>query len=295
MDIPQLPESRKVVLEDKPMFDEFFSKRQPEISAYSFTNIFAWREPHNTELSRVDDAIIVHYNHKSLRYCLEPIAQDPAVVIEQVIKQFGSSVEFVRISSEVADKLKSDPMFRVDYDRDNADYLYLASDLIRLEGRRYDAKRNFISRLRANADYEYVKLDQNTAIESHEFAEKWCEERDCETSEGLKRELCAIWEMLTNFEALDLCGGAIRIDGAIVAFALGEALNDETLVCHVEKADSKISGLYQLINNEFAVHEAADYKYINREQDMGVPGLRKAKKSYQPVTLVDTYRVRGGA
>jgi hypothetical protein len=291
MEIPEFPQMREVTLEDKPPLDHFFGKRQPEVSAYTFTNIFAWREPHETGLSRFGDAVIVHYNHHETRLCLEPLADDPAGIIRDVLSKFGSQVEFVRVSASTAHGLKGDDGLRLEHDRDNADYLYLADDLIRLEGRKYDAKRNFINRFKINGGYEYVTLDQHTALECHEFAQAWCEERVCETSEGLKRELCAIWEMLTNFEALGLCGGAIRMDGAIVAFTLGERLNDETLVCHVEKADSRIDGLYQLINNEFAIHEGARFRYINREQDLGIPGLRKAKESYHPVRLVEAYRV----
>lgn len=291
MRIPPFPEAREVRLEDKPLFDEFFAKRQPEVSAYTFTNIFAWREPHSTGLSRAGDAILVHYGFDGRRHCLEPLADDPAGVIRDVLGAFGSDAGFVRVSAAVADQLKYDAGLTVEYDRDNADYLYLAADLIRLEGRRYDAKRNFINRLKSSHAYEYVRLNQQTALECHEFAQAWCEERVCQTVDGLRRELCAVWEMLTHFDALGLCGGAIRIDGSIVAFTLGEALNDQTLVCHVEKADSKIDGLYQLINNEFAIHEGAGFTYINREQDLGVPGLRKAKESYQPVRLVDAYRI----
>lgn len=291
MEIPVFPDSRQVKMEDKPWFDEFFRKRQPEVSSYTFTNIFAWREPYNTGLSRAGNAILVHYNHDGRRACLEPLADDPATAVRELLAEFGPGVQFVRISAEVAGRLPTDAGLKIEYDRDNADYLYLASDLIHLEGRKYDGKRNFINRVKSNSNCEYFKLDQRLALECREFAEAWCEERVCETTEGLRRELCAVWEMLSHFDELGLVGGAIRIDGAIVAFELGEALNDQTMVCHVEKADAKIDGLYQLINNEFAIHECADYKYINREQDLGLPGLRKAKESYHPVRLVDTYRI----
>ena len=97
--------------------------------------------------------------------------------------------------------------------------------------------------------------------------------------------------MLSHFQELGIVGGAIVIEGKIVAFSLGEALNPETLVVHVEKADSKFRGIYQVINNEFCIHEATNYTYVNREQDLGIPGIRKAKLSYQPHRIVETYRL----
>ena len=99
-------------------------------------------------------------------------------------------------------------------------------------------------------------------------------------------------DLVINFGALGICGGAIVVNGAIVAFSLGEALNRETLVVHAEKADSKLTGLYQLINNQFSAHEARGFTYVNREQDLGVAGLRKAKESYQPIRLVEAYKIR---
>lgn len=292
MNIPQFPDSREITLDDKPLFDELFRRTQPEISAYTFTNIFAWREPHTTGVSRIGDAVVVHYNDTGSRVCLEPVCDNPAVVIRETLMRFGEdNVTFGYVCKQTASRLNDDASVKVELDRDNSDYLYLASDLINLEGRRYDGKRNFISRLKASTDYEYVRLDGRAALECHKFAEEWCEERRCHTVEGLRKESCAVYQMLTHFDDLGLCGGGIRIGGAIAAFALGEALNAETLVCHVEKADGRINGLYQLINNEFAIHEGARFKYINREQDLGVPGLRKAKESYHPVRIVETYRV----
>lgn len=291
MKIPVFPDSREVTMDDKPLFDDYFGKRQPELSAYTFTNIFAWREPHRTGISRLGDAIIVHYNHLQKRLCLEPMVDDPAAVIEEVLKSHGAETEFVRVAGSVARQFRNAPGFEVELSRDHSDYLYLTSDLAKLEGRKYDGKRNYIARVRSSVDYEYVELDPELAMEAHEFAREWCEQRDCHSVEGLKEEHCAVWQMLKHFDELGIVGGAIRIDGAIKAFDLGEALNDETLVCHVEKADAAISGLYQLVNNEFAIHEGRDFRYINREQDLGIPGLRKAKESYHPVRLVEAYRV----
>jgi uncharacterized protein len=292
--IPEFPDSREILLEDKPLLDRLLALKKPEISAYTFTNMFAWRNDPKIEISRIGDWIIVHYNRSDSRICLEPLGEGCfKAAMEVALNRAGAApVELGYVPRLAAMLFEDRKDLSVELDRDNCDYLYLAEDLIALAGRKFDAKRNFISRFKANYDYEYVPMTQATALECHEFAEQWCEDRSCQTVEGLRRERCAVYQMLTHFDALGIRGGAIRVDGKIVAFSLGELLNPETLVVHVEKADSQYRGLYQLINNEFCIQEAQNVKYVNREQDMGIEGLRKAKESYQPVRLVETYRVR---
>lgn len=292
MVVPEFPDSREVTLDDKPHIDSLLAAMRPEISAYTFTNMFAWREQHHIRLSHLGGSIVAHYND-GRRICLEPLgAEDPLEVIKEAFdRRSGNNMEFAYVGARLAARLREYPAYAVTEDRDNSDYVYRSEDLIGLVGRKYDAKRNFINRLRSRFEYSYEKLDQRLALECFDFAEEWCEDRSCETVEGMRKEHCAVYQILTNFEALGVVGGAIRIDGRIVAFCVGEALNPETLVVHVEKADASIEGLYQTINNEFCVHEAEGYEFVNREQDMGVPGLRKAKESYHPVALVETYKV----
>ncbi|MCX8053966.1 MAG: phosphatidylglycerol lysyltransferase domain-containing protein [Armatimonadetes bacterium] len=293
MDFPEFPDSREVLLEDKPVFDSLFANDPPDISAYTFTNIFSWRRSYNTQVSRLGECVIVHYNRHGVRRCLMPLGGRCArPAIEQAFDRAkDAEMEFAYLPSRVAELFRGDPRYKLELDRDNWDYVYLASDLIDLPGRKFDAKRNFINRFKSQHKYEYVALSGNLTEECWKFAERWCDEKLCESVESLARERVAVYEMLTNFDALKLVGGAIRIEGQILAFSLGEALNPQTLVVHVEKADSSIDGLYQLINNEFCIHEAAGYTYVNREQDLGVPGLRKAKESYHPVRLVETWKL----
>ena len=292
-DIPQFPEGREITLADKPMFDGIFRSWQPEISAYTFTNIYAWRRPYKTRISMFEDLLLVCHHADGKRSLLEPLGDgDKAKAVQQCLRiSSGTPTVFKGISARLARELESNGALYVEYDRDNADYLYKSDDLINLAGRKYDAKRNFISRFKQKYAYEYVELTADNVDACHNFAQQWCEERDCDSSEGLSRERCAVYEMLSHIGPLGIRGGAIHIDGRTVAFSLGEAMNDETMVIHVEKGDTSLDGVYQLINNEFCIHEAQDFEYVNREQDLGIHGLRKAKKSYQPVKMVENFKV----
>lgn len=288
--IPEFPESREVTLEDRPLFDGLFADHPPEISAYTFTNIFAWRNALTTTISTLNGHILVLQDYGDYIASLDPLGEGPiAPLVEEAFRRSSRKLLFKRVSAATALELNSLPIV-IEPDRDNWDYLYSAENLITLAGRKYDGKRNMIARAKAGTEYEYVKLDGRTAMECEDFAKNWCDERKCETIEGLRQERCAIYEMLSNFDSLGVVGGAIRVGGEIVAFSLGEALNPETLVIHVEKADSRIYGLYQLVNNEFCKAEATNFIYVNREQDLGIAGLRKAKESYQPVRMIETFR-----
>lgn len=288
--IPEFPHKREVTLDDKPLFDSIFAAKQPEISAYTFTNIFAWRGACATSVSLVGEHLLVLCDLDDSILCLEPLGKsDIRPAVEEAIRRVDRPVVFRRLSCDAAMQLEGSGL-TIQSDPDNYDYVYSSEDLITLAGRAYDGKRNQIAHAKMSMEYDYIRMNADIAAECVDFARIWCEEKDCEGVEGLKYELHAVLEMLTNFDALGIAGGAIRANGAIVAFSLGEALNANTLVVHVEKADSRIDGLYQLINNEFCIAEAKAHKYVNREQDLGIPGLRKAKESYHPSQIIKTFR-----
>ncbi len=306
--VPEFPDSRPLVLEDKALFDRLFDESQPEVSQYTFTNIFAWRKGRNTQVSRLEGVVLVSLDLPDRKVLLEPLGDgDRHEAMETCLRhEWGRPVEFKYLSWNTAALFQGDPGHEVLSDRDNSDYLYNAQDLIDLPGRKYDAKRNFIKRFKSEHDYRYLEVTPELAQECLKFEEHWCLDRSCQSDEGLSHEREAVVEMLQNFTVLGsspiasrlsptgfgVRGGAIEVNGSIVAFALGEALNQETLVVHVEKADAKLTGVYAVINNEFCRHEAVKFKYVNREQDLGIPGLRQAKQSYNPVRLVETFRIR---
>jgi hypothetical protein len=125
-----------------------------------------------------------------------------------------------------------------------------------------------------------------------DLAEVWCEQRLCEEDISLQHEFCGIYDALTHLNALPIEGGAILIDGKVQAFALGELLNSQMAVVHIEKANPNFHGVYPMINKEFSAQRWSNIPFINREQDLGDPGLRRAKESYDPDHLVEKYQVR---
>ncbi len=180
-------------------------------------------------------------------------------------------------------------LYKIVRDRDNSDYIYLAENLINLPGNKYHRKKNHVNRFSKNHEFEYQTLDENLAESFLGLQENWCELKKCVEDPALLQEDRAIYEALSNYKELGFRGGAISIESKVEAFALGEPLSGDTAVIHVEKANPEIPGLYAAINQLFCAREWSEMKYINREQDLGLDNLRKAKKSYYPDHLVEKY------
>ncbi len=173
-------------------------------------------------------------------------------------------------------------------DRDYFDYIYLRTDLATLKGKRFQAKRNHINKFKKQyPDYEYKPLTPGLVPECLKLEEEWCRANNCEEQLALGAERKSMTYALNNLEALGLTGGVLHVNGKIAAFTYGAPINHETWDTCVEKADTEIEGSYAMINYEYANHIAEQYIYVNREEDLGLEGLRKAKLSYQPVILLE--------
>jgi hypothetical protein len=172
--------------------------------------------------------------------------------------------------------------------RDLFDYVYSTEQLINLSGKRFHAKRNHINSFCAQYDYKYIKIDKsNLELLRRAAATMFTEHENDELSE----EYGAICRALDAFEELELRAGVIMVGDDIVAYSIGEKMNCDTALIHIEKANRSYNGAYSVINRDFLRAEFSDTKYVNREEDMGREGLRKAKMSYNPLYLNEVYTV----
>ncbi len=176
-------------------------------------------------------------------------------------------------------------------DRPNYDYIYLTQELIDLKGKAFHSKKNHLNYFKKTYEYEYVELTSDMADDAMSFIADFNRRKEvpAHEMEMLKMEEQAMEDVFNNIEKVGYSAGAILIDGNIQAIAIGGKLGKKTITEHVEKANIEYRGLYQAINNEFCKNVAANAKYINREEDMGIPNLRKAKLSYKPVKLIEKY------
>jgi hypothetical protein len=293
-ELPEFPKFRSLAIEDKALLDPLFKEMQPQMSELTFTNLFVWNEAEPVQLSRLDKTVLLQ--RKRIRdgknVHLPPLGKEPISAVLKRLKEATvenqSEMLLYGINGEQAKQLSVEG-FRVEPDRDDWDYVYLTSDLGNLPGDRYHSKRNFITRCLASHKCEYVKIDASVVNECLQLQTEWCNLRKCDSVPGLEAENKAIKTIFDKYELLGVSGGAIYVDDGLEAFTLAEPLNNDTAVIHFEKANPEITGLYQLINQWFCQNALITFTFVNREQDLGVPGLRKAKLSYHPHHMVEKY------
>lgn len=286
MNIPPYPLFETLKKEHKTLFERAFEDNPPEISEFTFTNLYSWRYAYGFEVSMIDSFLIL----KSRKGFFTPLGKGDIKPVMKRILEDGGSI-FIRVPESVKILLNNDSGFIAEPDRDNSDYLFKVRDLVDLKGRKYDGKRNLIKKFKREYVYRFIEFGPSNVSRCLDFEENWCSINDCDSVEGLNNERKAIKEMITNFSGFNLMAGAIEINGAILALAIAERLNLNTLVMHVLKADPNIPGLYQVMMNEFLGKLRGDFEYVNLEQDLGIEGLKRSKASYHPVRMVDKYTI----
>jgi len=296
MTIPAFPEFKALDLAFRDHIHTIVSRHPLEASEYTFTNMFAFSDTYNFKVSLLKDNLIILKDK-------EPVSVFCPVGGRNIPEALGLIFDFLKRSvpnpciervpeSFVREHLEGNENYLSEEMREQFDYVYDVTTLIELKGRKFHDKKNKVNTFRNTYDYEYLKLTPDLISECLEFEDYWCEVKECEKYLGLKKERCAVLAMLNNFEALSLKGGAIKVNNKIAALTLGEKYLPDTMVIHVEKANPDIPGLYQIINQEFLMHEAGDCMYVNREQDLGIEGLRQAKMSYHPLKFNRKFNVR---
>jgi hypothetical protein len=289
MEIPQYPDSRSLELTDKPLLDRLFSETQPRISELTFAGLYLFRNAHQYQISAIAGSLVIlgkGYDGKS--YFLPPLggdcSQTAQVLFADGLPLYGADDQWISGYLAGMDVQMADL-------RDSSDYIYLRDELATLPGSRYHKKKNRINYYTLRHEYSGALFSTNDLEGCLELVDIWFRSFRNDAAESLFLEIEATREALRSAPVLGLEGVVIRVEGKVVAFALGERLNRNTAVCHFEKADPFAEGLYQLVNREFARLLFPDCTFINREQDLGDMGLRNAKLSYHPVELLKKYLV----
>lgn len=294
---PVFPQFRPLAIEDRAVFVPVLREYQPEISEWTFTNLFIWREHYGFQWCLYQDWLIVMGEQNGGTIVLQPMGPaSRAGVVSMLLgwlrEEKGISAPSVeRADGRLVQELEGKAGFVIEPVRDHFDYVYLRDDLVELAGNKYRTKRNRLNKISRNYAFTYAPMEERHLDACLELQSNWCEIRRCKEDLSLLGEWNAIHEILGNFNALDLQGGVVIIDGKVEAFTVGELLNNSMAVIHIEKANPDIAELYTVVNQQCAEQCWANTLYINREQDLGIPGLREAKLSYHPHHMVEKYRV----
>ena len=260
---------------------------------YSFANLFIWRHAYEPKLAFAHNRMLVG-NPEWKMYAYPKGDGDVSPAIELLLEEAHSHGDKLVLRG-LTDKTLDEFMplygdsFEISEDRDNADYIYTVDKLCNLPGRHLSSKRNHINKFEKNGDWEFVKITDDNLNLAKDFVNDFYQEKN---DPELADEAAAIDEMFANFEALGFIGGILYQNGKPVAFSAGTPLDEEVFDVHFEKALPGVEGAYTMVNREFArmvVSEMPSIGAFNREEDMGLEGLRKAKESYHPDILLMKY------
>lgn len=286
---------KDIELKDKELITSYTLNSPRRNCDLSFSNLCSWRFLYNTQFAILDGFLLLKFWANDELIYMMPVGDgDLKKILNTLIEDANQEDEplcLLGLSEEACSELEElmPGKFQFTTDRDYADYLYLRTDLATLSGKKFQSKRNHVNKFKRTYNYEYTAITPDRIQECIDLEAEWCKANDCDQHEGTGNERRALLYALHNFDELGLTGGILHVDGKIAAFTFGMPINQETFGVHVEKANTQIDGAYAMINYEFSNHLPEQYIYVNREEDLGIEGLRKAKLSYQPTIVLAKY------
>jgi hypothetical protein len=297
--IPAFPDFCGVELSHREEVAGVLGRMSRPISEWTFTNLYLFRKAHEYLLSRYDGLLlVVGRGYDGAAYAFAPWGEGPveeaARALCRKLSDEGHAPVLFPVPREMFENRFTPGTWEADTDRDQADYVYRRSDLAELPGKTYHKRRNRLAKFfrEEGATYEYAEFSDAHAEDCLALARGWCDERCSVDRMSTYRETEAALDALTCRKELGLVGGVALLGGEVAAFCLGEPLDQETFVVHFEKSRPGVEGLAQAINRDFCLHTIAGFHWVNREQDLGDPGLRHAKESYYPAFLAEKLRLR---
>ncbi len=286
---------KQITLEDKSFFDAFHRSYPPGHSDYVFSTMVCWQHYMRYKYAQIGDSVVIMTERNGKKKFRPPKGPADREAVRQVFalaRKSGTEPPISVVDSEMREWLSSTcGSLEFHEHRDFFDYVYLSRDLAELRGKRYLKIRNQLNYFERNYQYVTEPITPANMDEVMDFLRRWCVRRGCEEAPLLESEKIAVQNALNFFFELDLRGLAIRIDGKIEAFSVFEPMDEKMGIVHYEKANFDFKGIYQAINRETARILAGDFLYINREPDMGIAGLRTAKKKYHPHHMIKVYHI----
>lgn len=285
----------EITLEDKAWMDEKFAEDDRNACEYTFANNFIWRKVYQVEVAEICGCLVIRFRENGECCYSYPVGGgDKKAAIDRLLAWREKKCRRIQLSplseADRAQILEWFPgRFLIEADRDDFDYIYAQEKLSSLAGKKLHGKRNHIARFKDGGDWSYEPMTGENLEECRTMTYRWIKMRSEKWNEEMEEEVMVLHEAFDHMQELGLVGGVLRRAGEIVAFTMGEPLNSDTFVVHFEKAYPDMQGAYPMINQQFVQDACRNYTYVNREEDTGDLGLRKAKLSYYPEILLKKY------
>lgn len=291
---------------DEERLQKYSTLRPTYISERQFINQFIWKEYYKTQYYANNQYLVYVTEKDKLKIPMMPFCkfEDIKIVFKELKDYWNNELkiplDMILIDKPFIEELKTIPGFEEEFqiidDRDSYDYLYDADELRNLRGKRFHKKKNHLNRFLRTYEghYEYRTITCHHMSEINTFYQKWISHRDFEDSKDtMSYEDRGVRDVFQNCFDVNCKFGGVYIDGELEAFSIGTY--DPSIECvfiHTEKANTQVTGLYNFINQQFLINEFPDAKVVNREDDLGQEGLRRAKTSYRPIRLEEKYHIK---
>ena len=286
-------------LADRDLINGYLKYADSRSCELTFGNIYLWSRFYETGFAIVEDTIVFGEVDGVYSYSFPVGPGDLKKAVDALMahcRENNAVFQLHNVTGEEFEKLEElyPGRFEIAYEREYADYVYETEKLAKLSGKKYHSKKNHVNKFMSlYPDWSYEPITKENVEECFQMALRWRRENGCEEDEEKNAEMCVSLNSLRLFEELGFVGGVLRVNGKIVAYTVGEpSTKADTMIVHIEKALSEVQGAYTVINQQFALHQGQGYTYLNREDDVGDEGLRKAKLSYKPVFLIEKGVVR---
>ena len=284
---------KPIELEDKGIIDKYLVPEQNMGCEMCFSSLYIWRKAYDMRYAVIEDCLVLWSkdgeNPAGLRF---PVGKGDRLTAARLACDYmvsiGEKPQFYGVTGKDIEFIKNNTD---EYEFGNmsiySDYVYETEKMISLSGKKLHSKKNHLNKFKKTYKYQYLNIKSTDKEDILKAYDGWAEFTD----KYLSAEREAIGEITENIDYLGIKGAMLKVDGEIVAFTFGDKLTEDMAVIHIEKANTSYYGAYAAINQMFAENEWSEYKYLNREDDCGLEGLQKAKKSYQPVFMVEKYKV----
>ena len=280
---------KSVTTDDLQLIKSHLAHRQCESSEINFLTFYIWRKAFDIKFAEIDGCLVIRFKDddspENFRY---PIGSgNHEAALEKIEQYADGNPVFYGISEAQAENLQARG-YKTSVMKGYSDYVYYTEDLINLSGKKYHSKKNHLNSFKKTYDYRYEAMNAGNALECITAYGKWYSNEQGDAMLAYEKE--AIEDILTNFEKLDFKGGVLYANGEICAFTVSEQLTKNMAVIHIEKANTDFNGAFAAINQMHLENTWSHLKYVNREEDLGIEGLKKAKKSYRPCRMIDKYK-----
>ena len=284
---------KSIEIEDRHWVEPLLAESGFQGNDYTFGNLYIWNDLYRQQVAKEQEMLCVRSRNPgtgeykylfpagagNLEAVIEALSQDAkALGVDFVLRGFGEK-EAVLLEQLFPNR------FQIESVREEWDYLYKVEDLTMLSGKKFHKQRNHLARFEKGPEWSFAPLGADNMEACRRMCEIWYGEHLAGGNTAALMDRGVVENALEYFEKLGFTGGVLFQGGVVVAFTIGEPLNQDTYAVHIEKAFAEVQGAYPMINREYLKSVATEYTYVNREEDDGVEGLRKAKESYYPILL----------